>query len=301
MTSAFLPPLLPLRGAKFPAPSLARRPFCARRTARTQYCTAAGPTEGIRVNKCFKRFASRRESDNFIASGRVLINGAVAAAGARVFPGDAVSLDGSDVEWESLTVGLETRKFVYVKYWKEVGVICTTDASVENNIISRVPAGLRAGARLFPVGRLDETSSGVILLTSDGRLPNAALGKGKRCVKEYLVRPDMFVSQEDIERLREGVVISTVAQRDRGVKQRLVGKTISCEVERGEGLDIVMRLQEGRNRQIRKMLGALGYTARDIHRFGFMGIGLDGMEGPGDWQVISGEEMRMIEEKLGEV
>lgn len=254
--------------------------------------------DGIRINKCFKSFASRRESDHFIASGRVNINGRTAKPGARVFPGDVVEFDGTVVEWERLTVDVATDDFVYVKHWKDVGVICTTDSSIENNIINQVSSRLSAHDRIFPVGRLDETSSGIIILTSDGRLPNAVLGASKNCTKEYIVTPDMYVSDDDIQTLREGVVIKTIAQRDRNVRKPIVKPTLPCDVERREGLQLFIRLKEGRNRQIRKMLGVLGYTTRAIHRITFMGIDLHGLSGPGDVANLKDEEMKLIMAKL---
>lgn len=265
----------------------------AKQTARTE----EGP-QGIRINKCFKSFASRRESDSFVASGRVRINGEVATSGARVVPGDNVELDGNPIEWERLTVNVQTETFTYLKHWKDRNVICTTDDSVPNNIIRQVEKLYTGQDRIFPVGRLDEQSTGLILLTSDGRLSKALLGAGKDCTKEYLVTPDMYVTDEDLQRLEEGIEITTEAQRDRNVRKRLTAPTLPCEVERYDDLRILLRLQEGRNRQIRKMLGALGYTTRRIQRIGFMGITLDGLAGPGDVKELSMTEMALVKNKL---
>lgn len=268
-------------------------------------CTTAKETtrieetsQGIRINKCFKSFASRRESDSFVASGRVRINGEVATSGARVFPGDNVELDGNTVEWERLTVNVQTETFTYLKHWKDRNVICTTDDSVPNNIIRQVEKLYKGQDRIFPVGRLDEQSTGLILLTSDGRLSKAMLGAGKNCAKDYLVTPDMYVTDEDLQRLEEGIEITTEAQRDRNVRKRITAPTLPCEVKRYDGLRILLRLQEGRNRQIRKMLGALGYTTRRIRRIGFMGITLDGLAGPGDVKELSVTEMALVRNKL---
>lgn len=255
-------------------------------------------TPGIRINKCFKSFASRRHSDSFVEDGRVRINGEVATAGARVFPGDTVKLDDNTVEWERLTVDVQTETFTYLKHWKDRNVICTTDDTVPNNIIRQISNRYQARDRIFPVGRLDEKSTGLILLTSDGRLSTAVLGADKNCTKEYLVTPDMYVTDEDLNRLEEGVVITTEAQRDGNVRKRLTAPTLPCDVERREGLRILLRLQEGRNRQIRKMLGVLGYTTRRIQRVAFMGITLDGLEGPGDARELSAAEMALVKEKL---
>lgn len=230
--------------------------------------------------------------------GRVTVNGEIATPGSRVFPGDLVQLDGNTVQWERLTVDVNKDTFTYVKHWKQTGIICTTDDSIHNNIVRQVPQSFKVKDRLFPVGRLDEASTGLILLTSDGRLPNAILGAGKDCAKEYIVTPDMYLSNEDIQKLREGVVITTVAQRDRNIRKPLTAPTLPCEVERRQGRNIMIRLQEGRNRQIRKMLGALGYTTRFIHRTWFMGINLSSLSGPGDTQALNKEELAIVEAKL---
>jgi hypothetical protein len=134
-----------------------------------------GEGEGIRINKCFKDFTSRREADRLVQDGRVLVNGELALIGTKVFAGDEVTLDGKAVDWQQLAI-VDTRveaeeQFRYIKYWKPRGVVCTTDERVRNNIIEAVGYP----ARIFPVGRLDKDSSGLILLTSDGRLPNAVL------------------------------------------------------------------------------------------------------------------------------
>jgi len=220
--------------------------------------------QGTRINKCFAHFASRREADSFISDGRVEINGRAAENGHRVFPGDKVSLDGKPINWEKATIGREANPrnpHVYIKYWKPRGVVCTTDQSINNNIIDRV----KHPERIFMVGRLDRDSTGLILLTSDGRLPNTVLKKEQKHDKEYIVTTDRAVSQQDIAKLAEGVVITTVAQRDRTVKP-LTAPTLPCRVERLGPKILRITLQEGRNRQIRKMLDALGHEVVDLHR-----------------------------------
>jgi len=251
---------------------------------------------GVRVNKCFKDFTSRRESDKLVDQGRVTVNGAVVSAGARVFPGDVVRLDGERVDWETKNrddASLDA--FRYVKYWKPRGITCTTDRRDRTNILDAV----RYPERVFPVGRLDKDSTGLILLTSDGRLPNAALRAGARKEKKYVVCLDRPAREADLRTLREGVVISTPVRRDK-VDRIVTARTLPCDVafvkERNgkENFAAVrVTLREGRNRQIRRMFDAVGYVVRDLHRTEIMGIGLEGLTA-GEWKECSPEEMELI-------
>lgn len=271
---------------------------------------AKDDSDGVRINKCFKSFASRRESDELVSSGRVVINDRVARPGDRVYPGDVVRLNGEIVEWERLTVDVKTENFLYVKHWKALGVVCTTNEDDPDNILNQIDMSAvcrKAGYstkwqqesdRVFPVGRLDQMSTGIILLTSDGRVPNAVLGAKSRSEKRYVVLPDMRLDDSEIEQLREGVKITTATSRDGRVRKLMASRTLQCDVERGDGLELIMTLNEGRNRQIRKMLGALGYTARAIHRTSFMGITLDGLSEPGESCLLSEDEMKIVRDKL---
>jgi pseudouridine synthase len=248
------------------------------------------------VNKCFKDFTSRRESDKLVDQGRVTVNGAVVSAGARVFPGDIVRLDGDEVDWETKNrddASLDA--FRYVKYWKPRGITCTTDHRDRTNILDAV----RYPERVFPVGRLDKDSTGLILLTSDGRLPNAALRAGAKKEKKYVVCLDRPAREADLQTLREGVVISTPVRRDK-VDRIVTARTLPCDVafvkERNgkENFAAVrVTLREGRNRQIRRMFDAVGYVVRDLHRTEIMGIGLEGLTA-GEWKECSPEEMELI-------
>lgn len=291
---------------------LANRAFTVRSGVRINEKDVTDDGDGIRINKCFKSFASRRMSDDYVNNGCVTINDRVARPGDRVRVGDVVRLNGKIIDWERLALSFETEKFIYLKHWKAVGVVCTTNENDPDNIINQVdvPAVCRQAQRdiklegemdrVFPVGRLDQMSSGIILLTSDGRVPNSVLGAKSQSEKKYVVLSDMRLRDSDIEQLREGITISTTASRDRRVRKPIVSPTLRCDVERGDGSELIITLKEGRNRQIRKMLGALGYTARAIHRTSFLGITLDGLAGPGESSLLNEDEMEILKNKLDE-
>ena len=182
--------------------------------------------EGIRLNKVFKATHSRREADKLIASGRVRVNGhdVIEKGGFKVIPfRDIVELDGVTVKgWEGMNGimingvinerldqsnasnnnkqrDILRRSFEYIKYWKPIGVICTTDPKIKNNIIDAIHKdGYRPKHRIYPVGRLDKETSGLIILTSDGRLPNSVLRGEKKQPKIYHVTVDKPILDRDL-------------------------------------------------------------------------------------------------------
>jgi pseudouridine synthase len=203
-----------------------------------------------------------------------------------------------------------TTSFEYLKYWKPKGVVCTTDRRIQNNIMDEITTHGRNNGppkhRVYPVGRLDKDTTGLILLTSDGRLPNATLRKRRRQQQQptsnkiYHVLVDHPLTDTDIQRLRDGIVITTVAKRDGRAKPPLAVRTKPCLVKRHETNPCVvqMTLQEGRNRQVRKMMAALNYNVVALHRIQFGDITLEGLEGPGDWKRLNHKEMKWVESVL---
>ena len=192
-----------------------------------------------------------------------------------------------------------------MKYWKPEGVTCTSDPGDPSNIISMGKFHL-IPQRLFTVGRLDKDSTGLILLTSDGRVNEAMLNR--RCKKEkiYEVEMDRVPSAEEIAQLASGVVITTPIQRDGSSTasggKSITAKTLPCYVKRvGGGENLTKRLEftliEGRNRQIRRMAEAVGLQVVKLHRTSFAGIRLKGLAA-GNWQELSGDEMKIIQEAL---
>lgn len=285
--------------------------------------------EPIRLNKVFKKTHSRRQADQLIADGRITVNGAPShSAGQRVVPfKDVVCLDGSIVEgWEAMNhlggpksdernskeIGQTSDgeragadgsfdTFEYIKYWKPLGVTCTTDQRMGDNIIDALKDdGCYPKTRVFPVGRLDKETSGLVLMTSDGRLPNAALRGRFKQPKTYLVWTNRPLYPDDVQQLREGVMITTEAQRDGGRGKILTAPTLPCPVRQSTKNPRVLEitLVEGRNRQIRKMIEAVGFHVVDLHRRAFLQMDLDDLQGPGDWANLSKDEMKIVEEVI---
>jgi 23S rRNA pseudouridine2604 synthase len=254
---------------------------------------------GLRINKVFAAAFSRREADRLVAQGRVRLNGAVAEHGCTVRATDAVTVDGAPFETAGAFEGAMSEgvdgPHVYLKYWKPRGITCTTDRRVDGNIIDAV--GHR-GSRLFTVGRLDKDSEGLILLTNDGRLPNAICRAAHRHSKLYTVECSRPLSDAHLRQLARGVVITTAAQRDRGPAKVLTAPTLPCRVERRGPRAFAITLTEGRNRQIRRMCEALGFRVVHLHRDQVMGIDLGGLRRPGEWCELRPGELQVVQDAL---
>uniref|UniRef100_A0A061S3H8 23S rRNA pseudouridine2605 synthase n=1 Tax=Tetraselmis sp. GSL018 TaxID=582737 RepID=A0A061S3H8_9CHLO len=298
-----------------PRTFIQRKLLCGSRTTRSLSSTAFTikaanqPSKGessntVRINKCFKHLVSRREADRLIEQGRVRVNGDIAVTGSRVKVGDDIALDGKRINWcqNSEIVASASGDFkeawrnkkscglVYIKYWKPVGVVCTSDERVPNNVISRI----KHKERVFMVGRLDKDTSGLLLLTTDGRLVNAVCRASSGCEKTYLVRTRDPVADGELRRLREGVVITTEAKRDGRAKLR-TAKTLPCEANRARGTPnaVELTIREGRNRQIRRMFAAVGHEVTGLHRTSVMSISLSGLS-PGSWKELSEREIAAL-------
>ena len=226
--------------------------------------------ESISLNKYISEtgFCSRREADAIIKAGRVTINGEKARTGNRVRSGDQVELDG-----KSLTQK-DKAKPVYIALNKPTGIICTTDQSVKNNIIDFV----NHPQRIFPIGRLDKPSEGLILLTNDGDIVNKILRAGNAHEKEYIVNVNSRITSSFIKKMAEGVpVLDTI--------------TLPCYVEKLDDYTFKIILIQGLNRQIRRMCEHLGYGVTRLKRVRIMHIGLGSLK-PGKWRTLTKEEVR---------
>lgn len=213
---------------------------------------------------------SRREADAWIEAGRVRVNGAVATLGTQVNDGDEVKVDGR-------IVGARAQQHVYIALNKPVGITCTTERHVPGNIIDFV--GHRE--RIFPIGRLDKESEGLILLTSNGDIVNEILRVENHHEKEYLVTVDRDIT---------GTFLAGMA---RGVRlPELNVTTRPCRIERApQRQDRVFRivLTQGLNRQIRRMCAVFGYDVRRLQRVRIINLTLGGLK-VGKWRDLTAAE-----------
>lgn len=229
----------------------------------------------MRINKFFTEqgLCSRREADRLIAEGRVTINGLVAKLGDQVSLQDLVARDGAVLQRRNHSV--------YIKYHKPVGVTTTTESHVRRNIIAEIGHA----ARIFPIGRLDKDSSGLILLTNDGDIVNEILRVEHGHEREYLVRVDREFDEAFLARMSQGVAILGV-------------RTQPCTVARLGTCRFRIVLTEGRNRQIRRMTQTLGYRVVALHRVRIMHITLEGLPA-GQWVDLTVVERGRLFQELG--
>jgi 23S rRNA pseudouridine2604 synthase len=225
--------------------------------------------EAVRINKYLSQagFCSRREADKLMEQGRVSINGQFIEKGTKVNPGDQVFVDGKLVKFE-------TEKKVYLAVNKPKGVVCTTNSKVEkNNIVDLVDYP----TRIFPIGRLDKMSEGLILMTNDGEIVNHILRARYYHDKEYLVTVDKPITDVFIEKMRDGVpILDTITRK--------------CEVEKLGERRFKIILTQGLNRQIRRMCEALDYRVRTLKRTRIKNITLD-LE-KGEYRDLTPEEVK---------
>lgn len=210
--------------------------------------------EHISLNKYISDtgFCSRREADKLIESGRVTINGTVAKKGNRVGKEDQVHLDGELIKIKP--------KPIYIAFHKPVGIVCTTDQRDPDNIIDHI----NHPERIFPIGRLDKMSQGLILLTNDGDIVNKILRAGNYHEKEYIVTVNKPIDQPFVKTMATGVPILDTVTRP-------------CKVRKINDTTFSIILTQGLNRQIRRMCEYLGYTVKALTRIRIMDLTLDGI------------------------
>lgn len=230
-----------------------------------------GNEDSVSLNKYISStgLCSRREADELIRQGRASINGAVAVNGNRVFPGDVVTLDGKPLRDPR-------ERPVYIALNKPTGITCTTERHIKGNIIDFVGHP----RRIFPVGRLDKDSEGLILLTSDGDIVNKILRAGNRHEKEYLVTVNKPITRDFLHHMRSGVpVLDTV--------------TKPCKVFSTGPRQFRIILVQGLNRQIRRMCTYLGYEVQALQRTRLMHLTLEHLP-IGQWRNLSANEVKTL-------
>lgn len=228
----------------------------------------------IRLNKFISDsgFCSRREADRLIEQNCVRLNGKVAPIGTRVFPGDEVKVNGRLIEASAS----DKTDRIYIAYHKPVGITCTTDQSICGNITDAV----NHPERIFPIGRLDKPSEGLIFLTSDGDIVNKILRAENAHDKEYVVTVDKPITPDFVQRMASGIpILDTVTQ--------------PCQVQKVSKFVFKIILTQGLNRQIRRMCEYLGYEVTRLVRTRIMRVSLGSLKA-GHWRNLSEKEMTEI-------
>ncbi|MFZ0490473.1 MAG: 23S rRNA pseudouridine(2604) synthase RluF [Salegentibacter sp.] len=236
-------------------------------------------TKLTRINKYLSEvgFCSRREADKLIEQGRITLNGQVPEMGTKIAPGDVVRVDGKLISEEE-----KKEPNVYLAFNKPAGIVCTTDTRVEkDNIIDYI----NYPKRIFPIGRLDKPSEGLIFLTNDGDIVNKILRARNNHEKEYVVSVNRPVTPDFLKRMSSGVPILDTVTRE-------------CEVERLGKHDFRIVLTQGLNRQIRRMCEYLGYEVTALKRIRIMNVMLD--VPVGKWRDLTQEELDTINRMVDE-
>tara|TARA_R110000868_G_scaffold21614_15_gene89652 strand:- start:16854 stop:17588 length:735 start_codon:yes stop_codon:yes gene_type:complete len=233
--------------------------------------------EATRINKFLSEvgYCSRRAADKLIDQGRVTINGKVPEMGTKITDNDEVRVDGE-------LISEPQEKPVYIAFNKPIGIVCTTDTRVEkDNIIDFI----NYPSRIFPIGRLDKPSEGLILLTNDGDIVNKILRARNKHQKEYLVTVDRPITKTFLEKMANGVPI-------------LDRVTRKCEIEEISKFQFRIVLTQGLNRQIRRMCEYMGYNVIALKRIRIMNIQLD--VPVGKWRHLTEGELNEINDMISD-
>ena len=228
----------------------------------------------VRLNKFISStgFCSRREADQLIEQKRVTVNGKAAELGTKVSDADEVSVDGKSIR--------KKQNLLYLAFNKPRGIICTTERNVQDNIIDFI----KHAARIFPIGRLDRASEGLIFLTNDGDIVNKILRAGNNHEKEYIVTVNKPVTEDFIRQMGNGIpILDTVTKK--------------CFVERTGKFQFRIILTQGLNRQIRRMCDYLEYDVTRLQRIRIMNITLAGLK-TGEWREFTKKEMDELNELI---
>jgi len=229
----------------------------------------------VRLNKYLSQigFCSRRQADKYIEQNRIKVDGKLPELGQKVIPGVDITFDAQQIDQKK-----EER--IYMLFNKPKGIVCTTDTTVEkNNIIDYI----NYPKRIFPVGRLDKMSEGLIMLTNDGDIVNKILRVENQHEKEYLVKIDQPITADFINKMENGVkILDTITQ--------------PCQLKRISKREFKIILQQGLNRQIRRMCEALGYKVRSLQRIRIMHFKLN--MPVGKYRLLNEDEIAFMKEQI---
>jgi 23S rRNA pseudouridine2604 synthase len=226
--------------------------------------------KSTRLNKYISEsgFCSRREADRLIVEGKVKVNGILPELGTQVKEDDVVTIEDKVISVQ--------KEFIYLAFHKPPGIICTTETSVRDNIIDYI----NYPKRIFPIGRLDRASEGLIFMTNDGDIVNKILRSGNNHEKEYIVTVDKPITAKFITEMGNGIpILDTV--------------TKNCFIEKTEKHEFRIILTQGLNRQIRRMCDYLDYSVQRLIRTRIMNVTLENLE-PGQLRELSSQEMSNI-------
>ncbi|MCS1383413.1 pseudouridine synthase [Lysinibacillus sphaericus] len=220
----------------------------------------------MRINKYLSEagIVSRRGADKWVEEGKVTINGVLATVGSQVEAGDIVCVDGKEVKKEE--------QLVYIALNKPVGITSTTERHIKGNVVDFINHPLR----IFHIGRLDKESEGLLLMTNDGDIVNKILRAENHHEKEYIVQVDKPITEQFIKKMAAGVDI-------------LDTTTLPCYVEKISDKVFKIILEQGLNRQIRRMCSALGYSVKRLQRIRIMNIKLGNLK-VGQWRDLTDKE-----------
>ncbi|HAT4191831.1 TPA: 23S rRNA pseudouridine(2604) synthase RluF [Clostridium perfringens] len=224
----------------------------------------------VRLNKYISEtgFCSRREADKLIEQGRVKIDGLKATTGMKVSKGQSVFIDGKPLKVEN--------ELVYIALNKPVGITCTTESKIKGNIVDFI----NHEKRIFPIGRLDKDSQGLIFMTNDGDIVNKILRAGNNHEKEYIVTVNKSITDEFIKGMSNGVpILGTVTKK--------------CLVKKESKNSFRIILTQGLNRQIRRMCEYFGYEVKKLERIRIMNVSLGNLK-IGSWRYLTKKELAEI-------
>lgn len=226
--------------------------------------------EEVRLNKYISDtgFCSRREADKLIEENRVKVDGIKATMGSKVFRGQKVIIDNKELKVEN--------KLIYIALNKPRGITCTTEKKIKGNIVDFI----NHEKRIFPIGRLDKDSEGLIFLTNDGDIVNKILRAGNNHEKEYIVTVNKNINDKFVRGMANGVpVLDTITKK--------------CYVEKLGKNKFKIVLTQGLNRQIRRMCAYFGYNVIKLERVRIMNVKLDNLK-TGSWRYLSEKELKEI-------